>query len=101
MNVPTCLPVFTLIVTLSAFAAVPLTDNRNTKTPGTDTHFRAPSFASLKKWTIRRGALRKQVASAAGLMPMPERTPLNPKIFGRIENKDYSIEKVYIETLPG
>jgi dienelactone hydrolase len=34
-------------------------------------------------------------------MPLPERTPLNAKIFGRIENKDYSIEKVYIETLPG
>ena len=35
------------------------------------------------------------------LTPLPERTPLNAKIFGRIENKDYSIEKVYIETLPG
>jgi dienelactone hydrolase len=32
---------------------------------------------------------------------MPERTPLNAKIFDKIENKDYSIEKVYIETLPG
>ena len=32
---------------------------------------------------------------------MPERNPLNAQIFGRIENKDYSVEKVYIETLPG
>ena len=32
---------------------------------------------------------------------MPEKTPLNAQIFGRIENRDYSIEKVYIETLPG
>lgn len=85
----------------SAAAAVPADDVRNTQTPNTNTHFKAPSFASLSEWNARRDVLRKQVAFAAGLMPMPERTPLNAQIFGRIENKDYSIEKVYIETLPG
>ncbi len=34
-------------------------------------------------------------------MPVPVKGPLNAQIFGRIENKDYSIEKVYLETLPG
>lgn len=32
---------------------------------------------------------------------MPERTPLHPQIFGRIERNGYSIEKVLLETLPG
>ncbi|MCX6609034.1 MAG: hypothetical protein NTV52_36320 [Acidobacteria bacterium] len=76
-------------------------DRRNTVVATTDTHFAAPSFATLEEWKVRREALRKQVQSAAGLLPFPARNPLNAQVFGRIENKDYSIEKVYIETLPG
>ena len=76
-------------------------DRRNTVIATTDTHFAAPSFATLEEWKVRRETLRKQVQSAAGLLPFPARNPLNAQVFGRIENKDYSIEKVYIETLPG
>jgi dienelactone hydrolase len=90
-----------LLLASYAVADVPAADVRNTTTPNTDTHFKAPSFSSLEEWTARRQAVRKQVMSAAGLFPMPEHTPLNAKIFDRIEHKDYSIEKVYIETLPG
>ncbi|WP_160164655.1 alpha/beta hydrolase family protein [Pedosphaera parvula] len=32
---------------------------------------------------------------------MPEKTPLHPKLFGRIECDGYSVEKVYLETYPG
>ena len=76
-------------------------DARNTNTPNTDTHFRPAVYHSRAEWEAHAAKLRTQILSAAGLMPLPERTPLNAKIFGRIENKDYSIEKVYIETLPG
>lgn len=76
-------------------------DRRNMDVPNTNTHFAMPSFRSLAEWEKRAEALRKQVLSAAGLLPMPEKTPLHPQIFGRIENKTYSIEKVYFETLPG
>jgi dienelactone hydrolase len=86
---------------VTAFAGVPAQDARNTQTPNTDTHFAAPSYQSLEEWKTRAEQLRKQVRFAAGLLPIPERTPLNAQIFGRIENKDYSIEKVFIETLPG
>ena len=90
-----------LLCAVSAFAAVPAQDRRNTEIPGTDTHFQAPTFTDLNQWLARREALRKQVAFASGVLPTPSRTPLNAQIFSRIENKDYSIEKVYIETLPG
>ncbi len=76
-------------------------DRRNTVVATTDTHFAAPSFATLDEWKVRREGLKKQVLSAAGLLPFPARNPLNAQVFGRIENKDYSIEKVLIETLPG
>jgi dienelactone hydrolase len=84
-----------------ALAAVPEQDLRNTQIPNTDTHFQAAKYSSLEQWKARAEKLRRQVRFAAGLVPMPERTPLNARIFGRIENKDYSIEKVHIETLPG
>ena len=45
--------------------------------------------------------LRNQILVSAGLSPMPDRTPLNAQIFGKVVEKDYTIEKVMIETMPG
>lgn len=69
--------------------------------PDTDTMFKPTRYASLDEWNQRREWLRGQVRFAAGLDPEPPRTPLNPHIFGRIEHDDYTIEKVYFESMPG
>jgi dienelactone hydrolase len=90
-----------LVLTLWLIASVSAQDRRNTEITHTDTQFKAKSYQTLEEWQQRAAHLRKQVLSAAGLMPLPEKCPLNPQIFGRIENKDYSIEKAYIQTLPG
>lgn len=90
-----------LIVFMAAIATVCAQDRRNTDIPDTNTHFKPRMFRSLQEWEARAKDLRLQILSAAGLWPLPPRNPLNPHIFGRIENKDYSIEKVFIETLPG
>ncbi len=82
-------------------AQIPAEDARNVNVPNTDTHFTMPTYRTLGEWEARKVRLRAQILAAAGLLPMPERTPLNPQIFGRIEQKDYSIEKVLLETLPG
>ncbi len=82
-------------------AQIPVTDARNTEIPNTDTHFTARTYKTLAEWQARRAYLRKQILSAAGLLPMPPKNPLHPQIFGRIENKTYSIEKVLLETMPG
>ena len=90
------------LLTLLASASIAAAqDRRNTEIPDTNTHFKPRLYRTLQEWETRARHLRLQVLSAAGLLPMPDRNPLNPQIFGRIENKDYSIEKVYIETLPG
>ncbi len=86
---------------LVAQAQIPAQDSRNTETPNTDTHFKAKSYRTLAEWEARKAVLRRQILSAAGLYPMLPKNPLHPQIFGRIENRDYSIEKVLIETLPG
>jgi len=80
---------------------VPAQDTRNTEIINTDTHLVLPQFTSLKVWEERKAFLRRQILVSAGLSPMPERTPLHPQIFGKLEAKDYTIEKVLIETLPG
>jgi dienelactone hydrolase len=83
------------------WAQVPAQDARNTNIPDTNTHFEAPVYKTLAEWQARREHLGKQILNAAGLLPMPEKSDLHPQIFGRIENKDYSIEKVLLETMPG
>ncbi len=90
-----------LLAALCAAAQVPSQDSRNTNIPNTDTHFAMPVYRTLAEWEAHKKKLRNQILFAAGLLPMPEKNPLHPVIFGRIEHADYSIEKVYIETLPG
>lgn len=92
---------FLLLLTSTLFAQVPSQDSRNTNIPNTDTHFTMPVYKTRAEWEARAAKLRKQILFAAGLEPMPARSPLTPQIFGRIENKDYSIEKVLLQTLPG
>ena len=92
-----------LLLTLTAclYAQIPAQDARNANTPNTDTHFTANSYRTLAEWEARKGALRTQILSAAGLLPLFPKNDLHPQIFGRIENRDYSVEKVLLETLPG
>ncbi len=76
-------------------------DSRNVNLPHTDTHFTPRAYATLDAWKAQRAHLQRQVLSAAGLLPYPERCALKPEIFGKLERPGYTIEKVLIQTLPG
>ena len=52
-------------------------------------------------WAARREEIRRRVLVAAGLWPMPEKTPLRALIHGTIEMDDYTVQKVQFESLPG
>jgi dienelactone hydrolase len=80
---------------------IPTQDARNTEIITTNTHLPLPQFTSLEVWEKRKAFLRNQILVAAGLLPMPEKTPLHAQIFGKFEGKGYTVEKVLIETLPG
>jgi len=84
-----------------AGAQIPDQDVRNTQTPNTDTHFTFKTPASLEAWQSRKAHLRTQILAAAGLLPMPEKSALNPEIFGKINRETYTIEKTLLETMPG
>lgn len=66
-----------------------------------DTPVAPPMTTTLTAWQQRRADLREQVLNAAGLLPLPLKTPMNPRIFGKIERDGYSIEKVELQTMPG
>lgn len=60
-----------------------------------------PSFADQAAWSKRAAEVREQILVAQGLYPLPEKTPLNPVVHGRIERDDYTIDKVYFASMPG
>jgi hypothetical protein len=61
----------------------------------------APRFTSAEAWASRAQYLREHVLASAGLLPMPEKTPLRPVIFDEVPHADYTVSKVYFESLPG
>jgi dienelactone hydrolase len=79
---------------------IPAQDARNTILQSR-THYKMPVFATREAWQERAAFLRKQILSSAGLLPMPEKRPLNAQVFGRLERDGYSIEKVLLETYSG
>jgi dienelactone hydrolase len=91
---------FVCLYLCAAIAAWPA-DSRNIDPPNTNTHFKMPEYKTLAQWEARKKQLKEQIQFWAGLDPMPERAPVRSEIFGRIENRDYSIEKVLVETREG
>jgi len=66
-----------------------------------DGYFPLTPSATREAWQTRAQQVRRELAVAVGLWPLPGKTPLNPVIHGRIEQPDYTVEKVYFESVPG
>jgi len=57
--------------------------------------------ATLAAWRDRARAVREQLLVTQGLWPEFPRTPLRPKVVGRLDRDGYTVEKVVLETFPG
>src|SRR5438270_13302685 len=90
-----------LVSTALAAEQISGQDIRNTSVPDMNTQFQMPAFASRPEWLGKAAFLRKQILASAGLLPMPQKTPLHPQVFGKLERGDYIVEKVLLETYPG
>ena len=66
-----------------------------------DGYFPFTPSSSPGAWTQRADRVRRQILVSEGLWPMPTKTPLNAVIHGRIERDDYTVDKVYFESIPG
>jgi len=60
-----------------------------------------PTYANRQQWEARQRWLSEHILNSAGLLPLPPKTPLRARIFGRIERDDYAVEKVQFESFPG
>ncbi|MFB0553426.1 MAG: alpha/beta hydrolase family protein [Phycisphaerae bacterium] len=56
---------------------------------------------SPEEWKQRVEHTRRILRVTLGLWPMPTKSPLNPVIHGTIDQGDYTVEKVYFESIPG
>jgi dienelactone hydrolase len=54
-----------------------------------------------EEWDARAAVVKRQILVANGLWPMPDRTPPNAVIHGKVERPGYTIERVYLESYPG
>jgi hypothetical protein len=63
--------------------------------------FDPPHFTSRADWERRAAYLREHVLASAGLLPLPQKCPLAPVVFDEQKHPDYSVSKVYFQSLPG
>ncbi len=64
-------------------------------------HFELSPCTDREEWLQRARYLRRRILCCCGLWPLPERQPLNARVFGRVEHDGYATEKVYFESRPG
>src|SRR5688572_11649436 len=60
-----------------------------------------PTFKDKAEWEQRANRLRTRTLVALGLHPMPEKTPLNPVVHGKIDRGAYTVEKVSFASVTG
>ena len=77
-----------------------VSDTRVYQTRNVHTIYTFPGYIKAE-WRAKAAELREHILVSNGLTPMPEKTPINAHIFGRVEREDYSVEKVYFEAYPG
>ena len=61
----------------------------------------AGSYATLDAWQARAQRIREGILRGAGLVPFPEKHPLNPIIHSKRAYRGYTVENVAFESLPG
>lgn len=66
-----------------------------------DGYFPFTPPATVEAWSRRAERVRRQILISQGLWPLPTRAPLNVVAHGRIDQGEYTVEKVYFESAPG
>ena len=90
-----------MVVHAGDLTKVFIPEDGRTKIRHLDLVYKFPGYPTRASWESRAEHIRKRILVSTGLMPMPEKKPLNAKTTGKIEHDDYSIENVYFESFPG
>jgi dienelactone hydrolase len=76
-------------------------DNRLGKLKDLDGYFPFTPRATKEAWDQRAEQVRRRILVANGLWPMPQKTPANAVIHGKVERDGYTVERVFLESYPG
>src|SRR5688572_33192229 len=90
-----------VVAAVSLFTSAGVIAQRNKPYRGINDTYAPPHFTSAEEWNQRAAHLKELILASAGLLPMPERSPLNAEVFGDLKHPDYIVSKVYFESLPG
>ncbi len=66
-----------------------------------DGYFPFEPPASVTQWELRKEKVKRHLLVTLGLWPLPTRTSLNPVIHGKVDRGEYTVEKVFFESMPG
>ncbi len=100
-----CLLILPLLATCESLHALPLgqtpDDIRLGPLKDLNGYFPFTPPKTLAEWRHRVKYLRERMLVALGLAPMPTKTPLHAVIHGKLDFGDYTVEKVFFESMPG
>ena len=54
-----------------------------------------------QQWLQRQTEIKRRILISQGLWPEPTKTKLRATIHGRVEHDDYTVERVYFQSIPG
>ncbi|MFO0870573.1 MAG: acetylxylan esterase [Pirellulales bacterium] len=102
-------PLVVLGLTATVWAAAPRVlppgqvpaDGRLAPPKDLNGYFPFTPSTSVEQWNQRAARLKRQMLVALGLWPMPQPTPLQPVIHGKVERDGYTVERAYFESFPG
>jgi hypothetical protein len=92
---------FCLVLIWSGGVVPAAQDSAKTGVKDLDTPRDFPAIQRKDQWVGRARGIREHVLVGCGLWPLPEKTPLQAHVFGKVERDGYSVEKVYFQTYPG
>lgn len=93
--------VLALLAVASGSDASAATDARLHAKRGTDTRFDLVNYTSLGEWQAHAKQVREQILTGCGLNPLPRKTALKARVFGKIDMGDYNVETVKFQSYPG
>ncbi len=77
------------------------TDSRLSPPQNLNGYFPFQPVKSADAWPARQAEIRRRILVSQGLWPLPTKAPLNAVIHGRVERDDYTVDRVFFESIPG
>jgi dienelactone hydrolase len=66
-----------------------------------NSYFPFTSSKTKQQWQQRQAKIKRRILMSQGIWPEPTKTRLNAVVHGRVDHDDYTVERVYFQSMPG